>query len=151
MLDAEKLQELKDKHIISEEELVEQKHRLAARLLHKEDASSARNGIVYIILAFFVGAIGMHNFYARYWKRGLVQFLLALISPYMLFVPLIFTSFWAMAELLFVNRGPDGVLFRGNRKVIWGLRVAAVLVLVLAYSSADLVVQDMDMQMLAEI
>ena len=80
-----------------------------------------------------------------------MQFLLALISPYMLFVPLIFTSFWAMAELLFVNRGPDGFLFKGNRKVIWGLRVAAVLVLVLAYSSADLVVQDMDMQMLAEI
>ena len=151
MLDAEKLQELKDKHIISEEELVEQKHRLAARIIHKEDKSSAKNGIIYILLAFFLGAIGIHNFYARYWKRGLVQFGLALMSPFMLFVPLLFTSFWAMAELLFVNRGPDRVLFKGNRKIIWGLRIVAVSVLVLAFSSADLVVQDMDMQMLAEI
>ena len=151
MLDAEKLQELKDRHIISEEELVEQKHRLAAKIMRKGDKIAAKNGIVYIVLAFFFGAIGVHNFYARYWKRGLVQFLLALISPYMLFVPLIFTSFWAMMELLFVNHGPDRILFRGNHRVIWALRILAVLSLVLAYSSADLVVQDMDMQMLPEI
>ncbi len=151
MLDADKLQELKDKHIISEEELVAQKHHLAARILRKDNAQSLRNGIVYIVLAFFLGAVGIHNFYARYWKRGLIQFLLALVSSYMLFVPLMFTSIWAMLELLFVNKGPDGRLFAGNRKVIWGLRAAAVLVFAWFFASADLVIQDVNLDMMEDI
>lgn len=151
MLDANKLQEMKDKHILSEEDLVHQKHRMAARILRKEEAPSARNGIVYIILAFFLGAIGVHNFYARYWVRGSIQLLLALLSPYMMFVPLMFTSIWAMLELLFVNRGPDGVLFTGSRKVILGLRVMAVLVFAWFFSSANLVVHDMNWDMIEEV
>lgn len=151
MLDAEKLQEMKDKHIISEEELVHQKHRLAAKVMRKEEAPAARNGIIYIILAFFVGAIGVHNFYARYWKRGLAQFFLALVSPYMMFVPLMFTSVWAMLELLFVNRGPDGVLFIGNRKIILVLRVLAVLILAWFATSADMMVHDVNLEVVEEI
>ncbi len=148
MLDADKLQELKDKHIISEEELVEQKHKLATRILRKDKVKVARNGIIYIILAFFLGAVGVHNFYARYWKRGVIQFLLALISPYMLFVPLMFTSIWAMLELLFVNKGPDCSLFAGNRKVIWVLRAVAVLVFAWFFASAELVAPDMNLEMI---
>lgn len=150
MLDAEKLQEMKDKHIISEEEFVQQKHRLAARIIRKEEKKSAKNGIVYVVLAFFLGAVGVHNFYARYWKRGFIQFLLALISPFMMFVPLLFTSVWALLELLFVNRGPDGVLFRGNRKVIWLLRAASVLVLAWLASSPDMMVHDINFELVEE-
>ena len=148
MLDAEKLQELKDKNILSEEELVEEKHRLVARILHKETKPAAKNGIIYILLAFFLGAIGIHNLYAKYWKRGFFQFFLALISPYMLFIPLIFTGFWALLELLFVNRGPDGTLFSGNRRIIWLLRVFAVLSVVWFASSTDMVVQDVNLDIM---
>ena len=146
MLDAEKLQELKDKNILSEEELIEEKHRLAARILHKENKPSAKNGIIYILLAFFLGAIGIHNLYAHYWKRGFFQFFLALISPYMLFIPLMFTGFWALLELLFVNRGPDGTLFSGNRRIIWLLRVSAVLSVVWFASSTDIILQDANLE-----
>ncbi len=151
MLDNDKLQELKDKGQISEAEFEQQKRRLANKILRKEDRISAKSGIVYIILAFFFGAIGVHNFYAKYWKRAFAQLILSLIAPYMLYVPLLFTSFWAMLELLLVNKGPDGVLFKGNRKVIWALRIAAILVLVLAFSSTDMIINDADMEMFAEI
>ena len=151
MLDNEMLQKLKDEGKISEAELEAQKRRLADKILHQEDRSSAKNGIVYILLAFFFGAIGVHNFYAKYWKRAFAQLLLSLIAPYMLYLPLLFTSFWAMLELLLVNKGPDGMLFKGNRKVIWGLRIAAILVLVLAYSSTDMIMNDADLEMFAEI
>lgn len=151
MLDAEKLQTMKDNHILSEEELIEQKHKLAAKIMHSHDHQSSSNGIVYIVLAFFLGAVGIHNFYARYWKRGLIQFLLALISPFMAFVPLMFTSFWAMMELLFVNRGPDGNLFRGNRKIIWLLRGLSVLVLAWVASSPDMMVHDINFDIIEEI
>ena len=151
MLDNDKLQELKDKGQISEAEFEQQKRRLANKILRREDKIYAKSGIVYIILAFFFGAIGVHNFYAKYWKRAFAQLVLSLIAPYMLYVPLLFTSFWAMLELLLVNKGPDGVLFKGNRKVIWGLRIAAILVLVLAYSSTEMIINDADMEMFAEI
>lgn len=151
MLDNDKLQELKDKGQISEAEFEQQKRRLANKILRREDRASAKSGIVYIILAFFFGAIGVHNFYAKYWKRGAAQLFLSLIAPYMLYIPLLFTSFWAMLELLLVNKGPDGVLFKGNRKVIWALRIAAILALVFAYSSADMMMSDADMEMFAEI
>lgn len=146
MLDAEKLQELKDKDILTEEELVEEKHRLATKILHKERKPQTKNGIIYILLAFFLGAVGIHNLYAHYWKRGFFQFFLALISPYMLFIPLMFTGFWALLELLFVNRGPDGTLFAGNRRIIWGLRVLAVLSVAWVSSSTDMVLQDVNLE-----
>ena len=144
MLDAEKLQELKDKDIISEEELVGHKHRMAARILRKEQPFSSRSGIVYIVLAFFLGSIGIHNFYAGYWKRGLIQFLCALISPYMMFLPLMFTAIWALMELLFVNKDAKGVFFRGNRKIILILRLLSVLVLFWFASSPDMMVHDLN-------
>lgn len=148
MLDAEKLKEMKEQHILSEEELIEQKHKLAARILRKSERKTGCNGIIYIILAFFLGAVGVHNFYARYWKRGLIQFLLALLSPFMIFIPLIFTSFWAMMELLFVNRGPNGVLFSGNRKIIWLLRALSVLVFAWVASSPDKMVHDINFEII---
>lgn len=146
MLDAEKLQELEDSHAISKEEAWRQKKRLAEKIIRREESSSAKNGIVYIVLAFCLGAVGVHNFYARYWKRGLVQFLLALLAPFMMFVPLLFTSVWALLELLFVNKGPDGVFFKGNRKVIWLLRAASIVVLAWLAASPEMMVHDINFE-----
>jgi TM2 domain-containing membrane protein YozV len=146
MLDAEKLKELKDKDIISEEELVAHKHRMAAKILRKEQPVSSRSGIIYIILAFFLGAVGIHNFYAGYWKRGLIQFFCSLISPYIMFLPLMFTAIWALMELLFVNKDAKGVFFRGNRKIILVLRLLSVLVLFWFASSPDMMVHDINFE-----
>ena len=151
MLDAEKLQTMRDQHILSEEELIRQKQRLAAKILRKENKKPTRNGIIYIILAFCLGAVGVHNFYARYWKRGLIQFLLTILAPFMAFIPLLFTSVWAMIELLFVNRGPDGILFTGNRKIIWLLRALSVLALAWLASSPDMIVHDVNFDIVEEI
>ena len=64
MLDAEKLKELQAKNIICEQEFVEQKHNLFNRIMRHENNPKAKNGIIYILLAWFVGTIGLHNFYA---------------------------------------------------------------------------------------
>lgn len=130
MLDAEKLREMKNKHILSEEDLVHHKHRLASKVVGKVERKSAANGIVYILSAFFLGTIGIHNFYAGYWKRGLVQLCLTVMAQYMLYIPLLFTSLWAEMELLFVNKTPDGRLFKGSRRVIWLMRLMSVVALV---------------------
>ena len=121
---------------------------LQRRLLSFE---STHNGIIYILCAFFLGCIGIHNFYAGYWKRGLSQLVLTLISPYMMFIPLLFAALWATLELFFVNRSANGCIFSGNRGVIWSLRVATALILAWAWMSTDMVISNLDLTTLAEI
>ena len=99
--------------------LSEQRKKEAFRKILRDKEQSSVKGVIYIIFAFLLGALGVHNFYAKYWKRGIVQFLLTVSAPFLLFFPLIFTSMWAEAELLFQNRDKDGRLFKGSRRKIW--------------------------------
>ena len=98
-----------------------------------------KSGIVYILLAFFLGTLGVHNLYAGFWKRGLTQLFLTLFSPLFLFLPLMITSLWALGELLFKNKAANGRIMSGNRKLIWLLRLAAMAIFVAAAMSAHYV------------
>ena len=142
MLDADKLQEMRDHGEMGEEEFVAQKKRLAAKVLRNGEKPQAKNGIIYIILAFFLGALGLHNFYAGYWGRGLSQLCLTLIAPWFLYVPLLFVAVWVLLELLFVGKGANGLPFAGNRVVIVTLRAASVVVLALAFSYTSMVIEE---------
>ena len=133
-INPDKLKELKDKGILSEEDFLEHKKNLAFRILHNHKEASARNGVVYILLAFFLGTLGLHNFYAGYFWRGLFQLLLTLFSWAFMFIPLLFVAFWVFLELLFVNKSANGKAFRGNGKLILLLRFIAVLWLGIAFS-----------------
>lgn len=131
MLDAEKLKQLKNDGHITEEEYIDEKRRLAAQILKRDDPAHAKNGIIYILLAWFLGTLGIHNFYAGYWGRALVQLTLTVIAPWFLYIPLLITAAWAFGELLFVNKGPHHIPFKGSRKIIVLLRIFAVIVFIL--------------------
>lgn len=146
MLDAQKLQKMRDHGDLTEEEFVVQKKRLAARVMRRGEKKQTRNGIVYIVLAFFFGALGLHNFYAGYWGRGLSQLCLTLIAPWFLYVPLLFVAVWALLELLFVGKTAKGVPFSGNRSAIVILRGLSVLALAMAFSYSSLVVEEPDFE-----
>ena len=77
--------------------------------------------------------------------------LLTLIAPFMLYFPLIFTSMWAEAELLFQNRDKDGRLFSGSRRKIWCLRFGSILALVWGLMSLESVDIDAVLQMTDEV
>lgn len=112
------------------------RRRLARRIISdRREAAFSKSGAVYIVLAFFTGAIGLHNFYAGYYKRGWTQAILTIVSP------LFATAAWAFGELLWVNKAANGTFFRGSRKVIWLLRILAVAVFVFIYSRAELVTE----------
>ena len=131
--------------------LSEQRKRVAFRKILRDNEMSSINGVVYIILAFVLGAIGVHNFYAKFWKRGLIQCLLSVFAPLMLFIPLIFTSMWAEAELLFQNRDKDGRLFKGSRRKIWVLRLMSIVVLVWGLLSLETVDFDAVLQIMNDV
>ena len=146
MLDAEKLQKMREDGELTEAEMVAQKKSLAAKILRKEERIPAKSGIVYIVLAFFLGTLGSHNFYAGYWGRGLAQLCLSLIAPWFLYVPLLFVAVWVLLELLFVGKTAKDVPFSGNRAVIAALRIAAVVTLAMAFSWTSLVVEEPDFE-----
>lgn len=151
LINLEKLTEFRDKGMISEAEYEEQKRILFAKSLRETgDRVNPKSGVIYILLAWFLGTIGIHNFYAGYVARGMVQLFLTLLSPLFLFIPLIVTAVWAFAELLFQNKSRDGKRFSGSRKLIWGLRIGAVIWFVTAIYSATLVQMDMPIEMPTE-
>ena len=129
----------------------EQRKKEAFRKILRDNEISSVNGIVYIVFAFLLGALGIHNFYAKYWKRGVVQFLLTISAPFLLFFPLIFTSMWAEAELLFQNRDKNGRLFSGSRRVIWLLRLMSIVSLVWGLMSVKTVDIDALLQITDEV
>lgn len=146
MLDVNKLKEVAHKIHMSEEEFVAEKKRLAAKILHLNEPRKPKNGIIYIVLAFFLGTTGIHNFYAGYWGRGLSQLCLSLIAPWFLYIPLLFVAIWVLLELLFVNKSAAHIVFSGSRKVIVVLRIISIIILALAFSNTSMVINEPDFQ-----
>ena len=67
-----------------------------------------KSRVVYILLGLSLGCFGIHNFYAGYSNRGLIQLLITLIFGIFLF-PLIIVSLWALFELLIVKKDANSV------------------------------------------
>lgn len=67
-----------------------------------------KSRIVYIVLALVFGEIGVHNFYAGYFGRGVAQLLITVLSFGLLFwIPWI----WAVIEICAVDHDGKGVPF----------------------------------------
>lgn len=60
---------------------------------------------IYVVLGFFLGAIGIHNFYAGYKRRAIAQLVITVLSfGYLLLVSWI----WAIVEIIIVNDDTSG-------------------------------------------
>ena len=60
-------------------------------------ANPPKQLIVALLLAFFVGPLGIHNFYLGYNSRGLIQLLLSVII-----IGLPITAIWAFIEFIMI-------------------------------------------------
>ena len=105
--------------------------KIAARKIIRDRSAVGKSGIIYILLAFFVGAIGLHNFYIGAYKRGIAQLLLTLASFLFMFVPLLLVGFWVLIELLFVNHDTKGRSFKESATVLYILRFVLIIVVLL--------------------
>lgn len=68
-----------------------------------------KSRVTYILLALFLGGIGIHNFYAGYTGRGVSQLLLMLFTGW--FGGFVIVYIWVLIEMLVVNKDARGVLF----------------------------------------
>lgn len=71
-------------------------------------AEPAKSRVVYILLALFLGGLGIHNFYAGYTTKGVIQLLISLLS--LGFLSLI-VWIWCIIEIITVKKDAKGVAF----------------------------------------
>jgi TM2 domain-containing membrane protein YozV/DNA-directed RNA polymerase subunit RPC12/RpoP len=73
-------------------------------------AQSAKSRIVYILLAFFLGGLGIHNFYAGYTGRGITQLLITVLLAWLV-IPAIAVGIWVIIEMIVIRKDASGVPF----------------------------------------
>ena len=88
------------------------------RILPQEDSmcmqsnrplpADRQSRVAYILLGFFLGSLGLHNFYAGYVARGVVQLLLSIFSLGLLSW---ISWIWALVEIAIVSKNAKGIEF----------------------------------------
>lgn len=99
----ETLHDLKEKGIISEEEFEKKKADLLNNQITPPHGDTSQ--LAYVLLAFFLGALGIHNFYAGRWKRGLVQLLLTLLT---FGIGTLITAPWSIINIFTIHTNGKG-------------------------------------------
>jgi TM2 domain-containing membrane protein YozV len=71
-------------------------------------ASAPKSRTAYILLAVFLGAYGVHNFYAGDKKAGLIKILVTFLTCFIGALPM---WIWAIVEAINVKQDAQGVQF----------------------------------------
>lgn len=99
----EKLHQLYQKKLITKKEYEKQREKILAQNL--EENTPHKNRLIYILLALFLGVFGVHNFYAGYVGKGVIQLLLTVFS---LFLLSFIVYIWVIVEIITVKTDASG-------------------------------------------
>jgi TM2 domain-containing membrane protein YozV len=72
-----------------------------------QSGKSSTSRVTFVLLALFLGGLGIHNFVAGYTVRGVIQLAITICLGWLLF-PLIGVAFWALFEVFLVTKSADG-------------------------------------------
>lgn len=68
-------------------------------------SSAPKSRLAYILLAIFLGYLGIHNFYAGYTKTAIIQLVLSVVT---IGIGAFISSIWAIVEAITVTRDANG-------------------------------------------
>lgn len=68
-----------------------------------------KSRVAYLLIAFFFGEFGFHDFYAGYIGRGIAQLLITVLSLGLLFWV---SWIWAVVEMITVQKDAKGIPFK---------------------------------------
>ncbi len=71
--------------------------------------ATAKDKTTFLVLGILLGTLGIHNFYAGYTAKGVIQLCLTVLSCGILSIA---TWIWGIVEALTVDRDARGVPFR---------------------------------------
>ncbi|MDO5472156.1 MAG: NINE protein [Akkermansia sp.] len=67
-----------------------------------------KSRLAYILLALFLGGLGIHNFYAGYKGKAIAQLLITVVSLGYLSI---ISGIWALVDIFIVKQDADGTPF----------------------------------------
>ena len=79
---------------------------------------------IYQLLALFLGGLGIHNFYAGYIGRGIVQLLLCVTG---------ISEIWAFIEIFVVDKDADNVPMIPPKLYVFGYVFGAIAAIILFF------------------
>lgn len=71
--------------------------------------SNAKDRVAYVLLAVFLGNLGIHNFFAGYTSRAIIQLVVTLVTCGIGGIPM---WIWAVVEAITVTKDAQGVDFK---------------------------------------
>jgi TM2 domain-containing membrane protein YozV len=74
-------------------------------LAHYYPAPQPKTRVIFVLLGIFLGALGAHNFYTGYVKKGAMQLCLTLLTC---FYGAMISWPWAIIEICMVDKDADG-------------------------------------------
>jgi TM2 domain-containing membrane protein YozV len=77
-------------------------------LINYYPTDQPKSRAAFVLLGIFLGVFGVHNFYAGYIQKGVVQLLLTLLTC---FYGAIVSWVWAIVEICMISQDRDGVQF----------------------------------------
>ena len=77
--------------------------------LPNTDNSIQKDRVIYVLLAVFLGSLGIHNFFAGYKRNGLIQLIVTVVTCG--FAALVMWI-WAIIEACTVTKDADGLNFK---------------------------------------
>ncbi len=99
--DLETLNSLMKKGIITKEEFEKKKK----EILNGSEEFGPKSQLAYVLLAFFFGGLGIHNFYIGRWKKALAQLLITLFT---FFLGGVITYLWAVINIFTISTDGKG-------------------------------------------
>ena len=69
--------------------------------------AAPKSRLAYILLAFFLGCLGIHNFYSGHTKHGVIKLVLLLACG----LGLVVSPIWSIVEMITVTKDAQGVQF----------------------------------------
>ena len=73
-----------------------------------QPVAAGKSRVAYIVLAIFLGCLGVHNFYAGYNGKGIIQLLISLFSGGFLALGV---WVWVIVEIITTDKDANGVPF----------------------------------------
>lgn len=75
-------------------------------------ANAAKSKMAYILLGVFAGGLGIHNFYAGYTTKGVIQALISVVGgAFTAGLASLISEIWALIEVCNVRKDASGVPF----------------------------------------
>jgi TM2 domain-containing membrane protein YozV len=71
---------------------------------------NAKNRLAYILLGIFLGGFGVHNFYAGYNRKAIIQLLITAFLSWLV-IPAFVVMVWVIIDICTVDQDAAGVAF----------------------------------------